>query len=276
MLLLVATALAACSAARLAYHQAPSLTYWWLDGHLDLDNGQSEAVRRDIDSFFEWHRGQALPAYAALLRSWQAMALEDLDAGQVCAQFDAIRGHVDAAAGRSVVPLARLALTLTPRQMEHQRRHQAKSNQGFEKDFMRGDQTQRLDSRLARTVERSERLYGPLSDEQRQLVRDWLQRSPWDPARTLAERQRRQDDLMQTVADIQASPGQAEALVAAHIRRIGHSPTPGYLEYSRALVQHGCAQFAALHNSTTPQQRERALRTLRGYEEDLSALARPL
>lgn len=273
VLLLVAGTLTACSAARLAYNQAPTLAYWWLDGHVDFNNGQSESARQDIDTFLDWHRRESLPEYVELLRSWQSMALEDLDADRVCAQFDAIRTQVDAAAGRAVPPLARLAQTLTPSQVDHQRRHQSKSNQGFEKDFLHGDEAQRMRKRLTTTIDRSERIYGRLSTEQRELVRDWLQRSPWDPARTLAERQRRQADLLQTVSDIQASPDQAEALVAAHIRRIGQSPSAGFREYSRSLVQHGCAQFAALHNSTTVQQRERALRTLKGYEEDVSTLA---
>ncbi len=272
-LLLLAGTLTACSAARLAYNQAPALTYWWLDGHVDFNNGQSEAARQGIDTFFDWHRNEALPEYVELLRAWQSMALEDLDADRVCAQFDVIRNQLDAAAGRAVPPLARLAQTLTPSQLDHQRRHQSKSNRGFERDFLLGDETQRLRKRLTTAIDRSERIYGRLSTEQRELVRDWLQRSPWDPARTLAERQRRQADLLQTVSDIQARPDQAEALVAAHIRRIGQSPNAGYQEYSRSLAQHGCAQFAALHNSTTVQQRERALRTLKGYEEDLSSLA---
>ncbi len=265
--------LTGCSMARLAYNQAPTLTYWWLDGHVDLTNGQSESVRRDIDSFFDWHRSDALPAYAALLQSWQAMVMEDLDADQVCQQFQTIRSHIDTAAHRTVAPLARLALSLSPEQIEHQRRHQIKANQGFEKDFMQGNDAQRLRKRLNNTIDRSERIYGRLSSEQRDMVRDWLRRSPWDPERTLAERQRRQADLLQTVQDAQSSPAQAEALVAAHIRRISQSPTPGYDAYNQAMVRHGCAQFAALHNSMSPQQRERALRTLRSYEDDLMNLA---
>ena len=273
VLLVAVVGLSACSAARLAYNQAPSLTYWWLDGHVDLNNGQSEQLRQDIDAFFEWHRREALPAYAELLRTWQPLALQDLDADQVCAQWNALRAHIDRAADRAAAPMARLAQGLTPAQLDHQRRHQGKSNQGFERDFVRGNEAQRQRKRLATTVDRSERLYGRLSPEQRELVRDWLQRSPWDPERTLAERQRRQADLLQTVTDIQARPDQAESLVAAHIRRIGQSPTEGYPAYSQALIRHGCAQFAALHNSTTLQQRERALRTLRTYEEDLLSLA---
>jgi hypothetical protein len=274
--LLTITLLAACSAARLAYNQAPTLTYWWLDGHVDLANGQSEPVRQDIDRFFAWHRSEALPTYITLLQSWQSMATADLDADQVCRQFQLIRGHIDTAAGRTVAPLARLALSLGPDQIDHQRRHQAKSNQGFEKDFMQGDEEQRLSKRLTRTIDRTERLYGRLSTEQREQVRAWLLRSPWDPARTLAERQRRQADLMQTLKQAQANPAQAEALVAAHIRRIGQSPTPGYEAYSQAMIRHGCEQFAALHNSMGPQQREQALRTLKGYEEDLKALVASL
>ncbi|MEZ5663404.1 MAG: DUF6279 family lipoprotein [Burkholderiaceae bacterium] len=272
VLLLLALALAGCSATRLAYNQAPTLAYWWIDGHVDLNNGQSDALRKDIDAFFAWHRRDALPAYTRLLRTWQSMILADTDADQVCTQYTTLRVHIDTATAQVVAPLARLALSLGPAQLDHQRRHQAKGNRGFEKDFIEGDAAQRLDRRLTTATDRAERLYGTLTPAQITLLREGLQRSPWDPARTLAERQRRQADLLQTVRDLQLAPVQAEASVAAHIRRLGHSPTPGHADYSQALVRHGCGLLAALHNSTDAVQRAHALRTLRDYEDDLAAL----
>jgi hypothetical protein len=56
-------------------------------------------------------------------------------------------------------------------------------------------------------------------------------------------------------------------------QRLLNSPTPGYAAYSASLVKDGCAQFAALHNSTSPEQRAHAIGVLKGYEADLRALA---
>jgi hypothetical protein len=272
VVLALALGLTACSTLRLGYSQGPNLTYWWLDSHVDFDNGQSARVREDIDGLFAWHRSSELPAYADLLRRWQRLAPQDLSAGQACSEFETGRRHFNTVLERSVEPLARLALQLSPAQLDHLERHHRKSNQTFEKDFLQGSPEQRLDRRLERAIERSERLYGPLTTAQQTLLREQLQRSPWDPLRTHAERQRRQADQLQTVRQAQANPSGAAQAVRELMARIATSPTPGYNTYSQQLVQSGCAQFVALHNSTTPAQRARAVQTLQAYQDDLRAL----
>lgn len=265
--------LSACTAARLAYNQAPTLSYWWLDSHFDFDDGQSLQVRDDIGAFFAWHRRDELPTYANLLREWQGMAQRDITADEACSQFETIRARLAVAGDRVIDPFARLAPQLTPAQLEHLQRRQARSNDEFERDFLRGTPEQRLQRRLDNTVSRSERFYGTLNDDQRQLLRRWLAQSPWEPQRTQAERQRRQADLLQTLRRAQAEPAQAPAALRAHLARLMRSPTPGYQAHSDAGVRHGCAQFAALHNSTTPAQRENAVRELQSYERDLQTLS---
>jgi hypothetical protein len=264
--------LVACSTARLAYNQAPNLTYWWLDDHIDFTSVQTPQVRSKIGAFFEWHRRNELPMYSQRLQAWQALAQRDITPAEACTEFEAIRERIDAAAERMVAPMARVALQLDADQLANLQRRQAKSNEEFAEDHLQPDREQALDERLKKVVERSERFYGALTAEQRELLRDQLRRSPWDPERTQAERLRRQADLLKTVRELQANPAIAEQAVRGHVTRISRSPTPGYPEYSARLVQHGCAQFAALHNSTTPDQRANAVQALKGYEADVVSL----
>lgn len=289
-LALVATlvTLGACSTARLAYNQAPNLLYWWLDGYMDFNGSQSGQARQDIDAFLAWHRSTELPTYARQLQQWQTLATQVITPAQACAQFDAVRAAVQRASERGLEPLTRLALRLTPEQQAHLQRHQNKSNESFEKDFMRGSPEQRLSQRLDKAVGRNEMLYGRLSPAQRELVQTNLQQSPWDPQRTQQERLRRQTDLRQTLQAIQSSarmgesngPGNGNGPLDAaeldasrsYLARVMNSPTPGYSAYSQTQVQHGCTQFAAMHNSTTPEQRANAVRVLKGYEDDVRAL----
>jgi hypothetical protein len=271
--LVLAVALSACTAARLAYNQAPTISYWWLDAYVDLDDAQSTQTRDALDQFFQWHRQNELPVYAGRLREWQALAPADLTPAQACVQFEDVRERIERAADRTVEPFTRLALQLTPAQLEHLQRHQARSNEEFEKDFLRGTPEQRLKKRLERATSRSEMLYGTLSKEQLALLRDLIQSSPFDAQRTQAERLRRQADLLQTVREAQAAPARAQQLVREHYARVNRSPTPGYNDYQRELVRQGCAQFARLHNSTTPEQRANAVRVLKGYEDDFRVLS---
>lgn len=269
----VATALVACTTARFAYNQAPHLSHWWLDNHFDFSDTQSVQVRDEIDGFFSWHRREELPTYASLLRQWQTMALRDVSADEVCTQFETIRGRLWHAGERVIGPFARIAPQLTAAQLASLQRRQARSNDEFERDFLRGSREQRLQRRLETTVERNERFYGPLSREQRALLRQWLEKSPWDAQRTQAERLRRQADLLQALQTAQREPAQAEAALRAHAQGLLRSPVPGYQAHSEAAIRHGCAQLAALHNSTTPAQREQLVRALQSYESDFDTLS---
>ena len=269
----VALAITACTATRLAYNQAHNATYWWLDSHVDFNNGQSTPVRGDINAFFQWHRTNELPLYAGLLQRWQTLAAQDLTGAQVCAEFDVIRQRIDRAADASVQPMARLALQLDAAQLEHLKSRQAKSNEEFADDFLQASAEARIEKRYDRALGRSEMLYGTLSAAQKELLRNNIKASPFDPQRTQAERLRRQTDLLQTVKEAQAAPDTATERVRGHIARIGQSPTPGYKAYAGELVRQGCAQFAQLHNATSPEQRAHAVRVLKDYENDLRVLS---
>ena len=272
-LLTLTLAITACTATRLAYNQAHNAAYWWLDSHVDFNNGQSTPVRGDINAFFLWHRANELPAYAGLLQRWQTLASQDMTGAQVCAEFDVIRQRIDRAADASVQPMARLALSLDAAQLEHLKSRQAKSNVEFEEDFLQASEEARITQRFDRALGRSEMLYGSLSAAQKDLLRRNIKTSPFDPQRAQAERLRRQADLLQTVKDAQAAPDTAAERVRGHIARIGQSPAPGYKVYSDELIRQGCAQFAQLHNSTTPEQRANAVRVLKGFEDDLRVLS---
>ncbi len=272
-LVIMAAFLTACTATRLAYNQAHNATYWWLDSHVDFNNGQSTPVRSDINAFFQWHRANELPVYAGLLQRWQTLAAQDLTGAQVCAEFDVIRQRIDRAADASVQAMARLALQLDAAQLEHLKSRQAKSNAEFEDDFLQASEEARIEKRFDRALGRGEMLYGSLNAAQKELVRNNIKASPFDPQRTQAERLRRQVDLLQTVNQAQAAPDTAAERVRSHIARISQSPTPGYKAYADELVRQGCAQFAQLHNTTTPEQRTNAVRVLKGYEDDLRVLS---
>jgi hypothetical protein len=266
---------------RLAYNQAPSLAYWWLDGYADFNSAQTTQVRQDIDRFMDWHRSSELPGYTAVLQQWQTLAPQEITPAQACSQFDTVRAALQRAGERSLEPLTRVALSMTEAQQKHLQREQAKSREKFEKEFLRSRPEQRLDRRLDKTADRFETLYGRLNAAQREQLRRDLQASPFDAEKALQERQRQQAELRQHIAALQvaypAVAGFTSPLPALEssrqvMSRLLQSPTPGYAAYSESLVRHGCEMFARLHNSTSPEQRAHAVRVLRDYEADLRVL----
>jgi Family of unknown function (DUF6279) len=280
LLTVLALVLVACSAVRLAYNQAPSLAYWWVDGYADLNEVQTTQMRRDIDGFFAWHRSSELPGYINRLQQWQRLAQNDSQPDQVCNQFEAVRSSYLRLVDRSLEPMARLALTLTPAQLQHLQRKHAKNNQEFEKNYIRVSDEERLDNLMERALDRYETLYGSLSDPQLKLLRERIRQSPFDAQRVNAERLRRQSDLLRTLRELQAERGATSASAVVALQRwhdrVMLSPIPGFAAYSDSLVRSGCEQFAAVHNTTSPEQRAHAVQVLKDYEADLRSLIAPL
>jgi Family of unknown function (DUF6279) len=276
LMMSLALLLSSCSALRLAYNQAPSLAYWWIDGYADLNEAQTSQLRSDIDGFFAWHRGSEVPEYIARMRQWQQMAQSPSSPDQACAQFDVVKNSYLRMVDRSLEPMARLALTLTPAQLRHLQQKYAKNNREFEKKYIRVSEEERLDNLMERALDRYEPIYGDLSAAQLELLRNLVRNSPFDAQRVNTERLRRQTDLLQTLRGLQSDrntslPAATQALRRWH-ERVMQSPLPGFAEYSNTLIRSGCEQFAAVHNTTTPEQRAHAVRVLKDYESDLRSL----
>jgi hypothetical protein len=53
-----------------------------------------------------------------------------------------------------------------------------------------------------------------------------------------------------------------------------HSADPDYAAYLKKRKQLNCEATARFHNNTTTEQRERAVKVLKGYEEDVRGLMR--
>jgi hypothetical protein len=53
-----------------------------------------------------------------------------------------------------------------------------------------------------------------------------------------------------------------------------HTADPEYAAYLKKRKRLNCEASAQFHNTTTPEQRARAVKTLKGYEEDVRALMR--
>ncbi|MEZ5703486.1 MAG: DUF6279 family lipoprotein [Burkholderiaceae bacterium] len=261
-----------CSTLKLAYHQAPHLAYFWFNDHLDLQAEQAAPFKQDLERFFQWHRTEELPQYVVRLQQWQAMARQDITAEQACTQFDAIRQAYLRGAERALAPLTQLALTLQAPQFKALASKHQRSNEKFEEEWLSGSDADKLERRVDKAVDRYEDLYGGLSKPQRTLLTELTQRSDLDPKRWQAERQRRHEDLMASLRQAQARPDQAHHLLQDWHARVMQSPVAAYATYQAARIDEGCQQFALLHNTTSPAQREHAVKTLKRYESDFASL----
>lgn len=269
--------LAGCSAVRLSYGNAPTLSYWWLDSFVDFNAAQTPPVRKSLDELQAWHRVSALPAYAETLRKMQRLAPHDVTPAQICGLSADIRSHLQQLGAAAAAGISAFVPTLQPQQLQHLALQFDKRSLKWREDWLEVSPDKLKKRRLKQAVEQSEMLYSRLEDRQLALLRSSIDKSGFDPQLMDREIQRRQQDILQVLKEHSgAEPARAthvRAEVLAVLERMRHSPDPVTRSYQEKMSAEGCATLAALHNSTSPAQRASALKTLQDYEADALALA---
>jgi Family of unknown function (DUF6279) len=274
--MLVLAVLPACSAIKIAYNQAPDLTYWWLDSYIDFNSQQTPKARDEIARLFAWHRTSELPKVAALLQKTQTLLPGSITPAQACSLYGEARGLVEAVADKALPTIADLAPGLSPEQLQHLEHKYDKNNQESLRDSQKSSVEERAAKRLKQGIERSEMLYGKLDEAQIAAVKSAIQRSSFDVAMNRKERLRRQQDALEMLGKLASdkpTPQQALAALRDYMNRTTSSPDPLYRAYADSMLKEACVSFAAVHASTTPEQRAKAVQTLKGYEVDLRTLA---
>ncbi len=273
--LLLALALAGCSANRIVYNQAPTVMYYWLDAYFDFDGPQSFAFKASLKELQAWHRKEELPQLAEVLKNLQPVAGQEVSAAQVCSMWGFMQQRFQAPVNHLAPALAQLALSLKATQIEHIAAEFKKRNQNWREEWLDLSPDQRLKRRSQQIVERSEQFYGKLDDTQREKIRIQLASSGYDPEMLQKEMLRRQQDSLQTLSRArngQLAPAEAQAEFLALFARAAVSPDTASRQYHEAITQSGCAAVAAVHNSSSPEQRARLIKTLQDYETDARAL----
>ena len=275
-LLTVAVTLAGCSAIKLGYNSLPQVGSWWLDGYVDFSDDQEPRVREDLARLHQWHRRHELPKITALLQQAERMVAGDMTADEVCATVPVIRQRIEAVVDRTEPAAVTLALGLQPEQLTHLQRKYEKNVRDYRKDWVDVPAEELKDKQFRQYVDRMEMVYGRLDDNQRELVRSQLERSVFSAETNLRERQRRQQDILQTLRRLAGQPvslADGRTAIRQLVERGFQSPDPRYRSYEESLIKQACRNIAAVHQSTTAQQRLGAARRLRAYQRDLEDLA---
>lgn len=275
-LLSIAVALSACSAIKLGYNTLPQFGAWWLDGYVDFSDDQEQRMRDDIARLHQWHRREELPRLSALLQQAERMAPADISADAACALVPLARQRLLAVAERAEPAAVTLALGLSPGQLQHLQRKYEKNVREYRKDWVQLAPDELREKRFKQYLDRIEMIYGSLDEPQRSIMRVQVERTVFDVESNLKERQRRQQDILETLRKLAGQPvslSDARAAIHRLVERGLQSPDPRYRAYQESLILEGCRNIAAVHNSTTPQQRQSAVRRLREYQRDLGELA---
>lgn len=272
-------ALSGCSLVVSGYNNAPNLfMFLWLNPHLDLNAAQEKQALADLQQVLEWHRREQMPMFAKWLSQAQQLAPDDVSADQVCALIDEAANSLEPLLTQFEEPTARLGLSLTPKQLQVLRKKYTEDLKDYRKEWkLDGSKQAQLEVQTDKGQSNAERFYGRLSPAQQKLLQQLAQNSGFEGERSYAERVRLQQDnlaMHERMVQNHPAPEEARAMVHDWVQSILHTPDPAYEAYLKKRKRTNCEASAQLHNTTTPEQRARAVKVLKGYEEDVRKLMR--
>jgi hypothetical protein len=177
-LLVICSLLAAgCSAIGFAYNNAPS----WLAGELqdafDLDDAQRLELDTRMQQFFGWHREQELDRYRQILDDAARNAADGITATEFLEFVDALRLALRRLLEQAIVSFGDLGLTLTPQQIDHYERYFSDESAKF-RDYLELSSQQREIYRTEQAIERMQKWFGSLDENQLQKLRPRLAELP--------------------------------------------------------------------------------------------------
>lgn len=269
----LALVLVGCSTIRLTYNNGDTLLHWWIDSYVDLDSSQSDAVKRDIDQMFVWHRRTQLPDYIALLQRGKQQLARGVTMQDLSGLLDEVRVRGERLTLHAVPQLADLARTLKPDQLEQLEKKFDKNNRDYRRKFMSRDPEQRQKARYRRSMDQLKLWFGRFSNEQEDAIRRLSDARPQDYELWLQERQRRQRTILDLVRRVQAQrldKAATEKLIAAAIRdNFARLQTPERKAANEAQTRF----YHEVIKLTTPEQREHAQKRMQGWINEFRQLS---
>ena len=280
----VALLLSACGAVQLAYLNSAHLTHWWLNQRMDFTSVQSDWIKDRLDETLLWHRREALPGWISAFDHWTRVVPAPTTAATMCQDIDTMKAKADEIAQRMLPMWAQVARNLSPSQIKTLERRIASDNEDYVDEHLQADPKKRFAARLESAVERSERLYGRITDAQEKLISEQLRQSPYSAEDAYARRQATQQRVLALIRAQQArwgrsasisEPAPAEAvqqwrtLWAEFLYPAQLWPDLAVRNAQARVEQSTCTMMATLHNATDTAQRQHWVKVLRGIAEDL-------
>ena len=276
-LFVAALFLQSCSAIRLGYGNADSLTRWWIDQYLDLAPEQDALSRERLARLTAWHRKTQLPDYVTLLRQGKAFAAGQPTTSDALALSDNVIRRVRVLAEQATPDVADLMATLTPAQIDRMAARFAEKNDDLAKEMRlaEGDAEQNK-ARYKRLLERAEYWLGDFSNEQEATLRRMV--AAQDPGGRFwyDERLRRQRELLDLMRQVQRERPPRERIIMLlrdYAARFDLPADPARLARARAMRRASAELTVAILAMATPAQRDHARQKFDDLIHDFTELS---
>jgi hypothetical protein len=272
LLLLLLALLASCSAVRLSYDNADWVLARMAGGYVDMDRDQARALKAQLGQFHAWHRREELPRYAAMLDEAAGRIERGLARDDVVWAVGAVRARYQVLGREAADGLAPLLLTLNQRQLDGLEARFAADNRKYYAAKLPKKPEDAVRARADWIWARLEDWTGETTPAQRERVVSLVRAFPDVPALRLADRKRRQAQLLVVLRGRAEDPDAQMQLVA-----LLADPDAGRSERYRDALAAWEASFidamVDLDRSLTPGQRAMAVERMRRYAQEFRSMA---
>lgn len=276
-LVVLALVLAGCSAVRLGYANGDTVVYWWLNGYVDFTDDQKPWVKGHIDNLLAWHRKTQLKDYVEVLTQVQKRVQQKVTSADVLADYNTLKKRALLVLDKATPELTELALSLQPQQIAHLEKKFASNNDKYRREYLRGSLEERQERRYEQVMKHAEYWFGNFSDQQQAQIRAASDARPVNYELWLAERMRRQQELLRMLRKFQTERPAKDVAAAALKSYIASSSEHFTYSENKAFFDasnEGMAQMTALIiNIATPAQKAHAIKRLQKWIEDCETLA---
>jgi hypothetical protein len=268
--------LLACSAARIGYNNGETVSYWWLDSYIDFESEQKPWVKHHIDDLFAWHRKTQLQEYVRLISRMQRRDLATVTKADLLNDYNEGKRSVMTIADRAAPELADLALSLKPEQIDNIEKKLDKGNDKFRKDYLTGSVQDRQEFRFRKMMKQAEYWFGDFSKAQEARLRVLSDARPLNNELLMADRMRRQQELIALLNRIRVEKPDREA-AALMIRRyivatMDHFGNRQQQAFFDASNDANATLVAEMMHMATPDQKKHFILALQDWVTDFNRL----
>jgi len=267
--------ISSCSSIQIAYNQADFLLKWWLDDYIDFTDDQEKFYAQAIPTLLKKHRQEELPKALQKLRQLKAKLDSPLSEEEGTLIVHELKTLSKESIYLAQDDLAKLALTLQVKQLQHLQNTFNKSNLKFQNDYLKGNADERLNKRLEKIVERTESFTGDLSKSQKTQLKEIAKEYLLDMQIVYQTRVFKQQLMMNTLKKINSEQPplpQVKILLNHLFTEIELGSTPEQKEFEKKRDLHSGIILSKTIELLDQSQRKKSQEKIKAWENDLQIL----
>ena len=249
------------------------IAVWFISDFFTLDDEQEDRLEEAVKRNLEWHRHDQLPKYAQLLREIE----RETSAGVV--SIEMMENHYvrfivlwDEFIVQTMPDVSAFFLTLNQEQIDEFIGNLEESNQEMWEEYAGKTLEERQENRQKGAIKALERIFGDLSDEQKELI--WSYQSGLHDVSLewMASRRQWQQDFRDLVVERPPEPEFSDRMTYLMLEP-NRADTPEYRQHVEENRKTMMAMIMALSAGLTDKQRGRFSKRLKKYARNFEILS---